>query len=182
MADEKNVQTTENQAAGDAAASESSKKGLNPAIIGVGGAVVGIVIVIILLMFTPLKKMLFGNSHSSAATEAVKNERVSEDKNVIFLPLPEVIVNLKNTGKGRGNILKALFVLELESEKDREGINKFTPLIIDQFQTFLREMEMSDLEGGTGIEKIRQELESRVNQVVSPIKVRKILTKEFLVQ
>lgn len=179
MADE-----TEQDAPAEKEQAPKAPEQKSPIIMIVVGAVVGIVVIIALLLFTPLKSLIGGGSNDSVQeTEEERLERIQkESKDIVFLPLPEIIVNLKNTGKGRGNVLKAIFVLELSSEKDREHINKFTPLITDQFQTFLREMEMIDLQGASGIEKTRSELETRINQVIAPVKIRQILIKDFLVQ
>lgn len=110
----------------------------------------------------------------------------SEDKDKkakekTFLPLPELIVNLKNA-KGKNTILRATFVLYMANEKNREHVSHYIPLITDQFQTFLRELDVVDVQGSSGIERIRQELLSRINQIVAPIKVKEVLVKDFLVQ
>ncbi len=98
-----------------------------------------------------------------------------------FLPIPEMIVNLKST-KSHGNILKAVFVLEIGTIQEKEEIEHLKPLIMDQFQSYLRELEISDVEGGAGIERVRQELFNRVNAIIAPLKVRQVLIKDFLVQ
>ena len=100
---------------------------------------------------------------------------------IAFLTMPELIVNLKAT-KNRGNILKATFVFEMNSLKDKEEVDHMKPLLIDQFQTYLRELEITDLQGSAGIERVRQALFSRVNATIAPFKVRQVLIKDFLIQ
>jgi len=56
------------------------------------------------------------------------------------------------------------------------------PRFIDQFQMFLRELDLEDIRGAAGLQRVRQELLTRVNTITAPIKVRNVLFKEFLVQ
>ena len=53
---------------------------------------------------------------------------------------------------------------------------------MDAFQTFLREMRPSDLEGSAGLYRLRDELTRRVNLAVSPNKINAVLFKEIIVQ
>ena len=43
-------------------------------------------------------------------------------------------------------------------------------------------MNVVDIQGASGIERIRQELLIRINQLVKPHKILEILVKDFLVQ
>ncbi|CAO4839327.1 MAG: hypothetical protein CNLJKLNK_00933 [Holosporales bacterium] len=137
------------------------------------------------LLYTPLGDKLLNKHKQEKAPGELSPEELLEmekkAKEITFLSLPEMIVNLK-TSKGKGNILKTTFVLQVANDKEREKIEKFTPLIIDQFQTFLRELDIIDVQGAAGIERIRQELFTRINQIISPFKIKEILVKDFLVQ
>ncbi len=141
-------------------------------IVAIGGTVAAI-------FFTPLKDVVFPKK-TNQVTE-VKEEAINLLE-VTFLQLPELIVNLRQNSKGKTNILKATFVLELIDPKDKDSIDHLKPLIVDQIQTYLRELQMSDVEGTAGLERVRNELKNRVLNVIAPIKIRGILYKEFLVQ
>jgi len=56
------------------------------------------------------------------------------------------------------------------------------PRVVDQFQTFLREMRIQDLRGSAGIYRLRQELLYRVNLAAQPVKVKDVLFQEILIQ
>lgn len=129
------------------------------------------------VFFTPLKDYFFQIKNSDTASEQPVN--VLE---ISFLQLPEMIINLRQNSKGKSNILKATFILELISMKDKDVIEHLKPIISDQLQTYLRELKIEDLEGASGIEKVRHELKTRVASVIIPVKIRNILFKEFLVQ
>jgi flagellar FliL protein len=130
------------------------------------------------VFLTPLKDKIMGSSASKAKTS---EEPEVDLKEITFLTLPEVIVNLKST-KGRGAILKAQFIIELATLKDKDPVDRVKPLIIDQFQSYLRELELTDLQGAAGLERIRQELQNRVSNLVAPVKIRQVLFKDFLIQ
>jgi len=104
-----------------------------------------------------------------------------EDKtNAAFFALPDFIVNLESNSGSR--FLKLRVQLELADEADLPAIEAITPRVIDQFQTYLREMRVQDLRGSAGIYRLRQELLYRVNIAAHPIKVTDVLFQEMLIQ
>ena len=113
-----------------------------------------------------------------------KDSKVEEKEiiDIAFLSLPDMLVNLKTTTSGKSNILKATFILELSNLQDKEKIEHLKPLIVDRFHTFLRELELRDLQGAEGIERVRQELFSRSNAICSPTQIKNVLIKEFIIQ
>ena len=54
--------------------------------------------------------------------------------------------------------------------------------IIDNFQTYLRELRIEDLRGSAGMYRLREELFVRVNAAAAPVKVKDVLFREMLVQ
>ncbi|MES2608250.1 MAG: flagellar basal body-associated FliL family protein [Pseudomonadota bacterium] len=132
------------------------------------------------VFLTPLKDKLFGENKEKI--HALKEEQSLQNlMEITFLQLPDVIVNLKATSSRPGT-LKASFIVELVKAKDKETVNHLKPLIIDQFQTYLRELEVSDVQGSVGLERVRQGLKNRIINLVSPIQIRQVLIKEFLIQ
>jgi flagellar FliL protein len=99
-----------------------------------------------------------------------------------FLDMPEMLVNLSSTGNGRAHYLKAKIVLEVSDQKIVEEIKPVLPRVLDAFQTYLREMRQSDLEGSAGLYRLRDELTRRVNLAVAPSKINAVLFKEIVVQ
>lgn len=99
-----------------------------------------------------------------------------------FFDLPEVLVNLQSPAPGRASYLKAKIVLEFEDDKLVEKVKPLMPRVMDAFQTYLREMRQSDLEGSAGLYRLRDELTRRVNLAVAPTKVNAVLFKEIVVQ
>src|SRR3954470_20387901 len=101
----------------------------------------------------------------------------------VFVDLPELLVNLTSAaGDNRARYLKARLVLEVSDQKMSEEIKPVMPRVMDAFQTFLREMRASDLEGSAGLYRMRDELTRRVNLAVAPNRINAVLFKEIIVQ
>ncbi len=98
-----------------------------------------------------------------------------------FLEIPDLLVNLSSVG-GQQRFLKLKVKLEVASPEDLAKLEGIAPRVVDQFQTFLREMRVQDLRGSAGIYRLRQELLYRVNLAAQPIKVKDVLFQEILIQ
>ena len=72
--------------------------------------------------------------------------------------------------------------LELENQTDEARIASVMPRIIDNFQVFLRELRVEELQGSQGIYRVKEELLARVNAAARPAKVKDVLIGEILVQ
>jgi flagellar FliL protein len=103
-------------------------------------------------------------------------------KPVVFVDLPEVVVNLSNPGADRTQYLRIKIVLELADQKMIEHIQPVMPRVMDAFQTYLRELRPSDLDGSAGLYRLKEELTRRVNASISPSRVNAVLFKEIVVQ
>ena len=98
-----------------------------------------------------------------------------------FMDLPEMLVNLQTTGRKQA-FLKLRVALELETITDQPRVEQMLPRIIDNFQVYLRLLRIEDLQGASGMHLLREELLTRVNAAVKPVKVSDVLFKEMLVQ
>jgi flagellar protein FliL len=103
-------------------------------------------------------------------------------KPVVFFDLPEVLVNLSNNGSERTQYLKIKVVLELPDQLLMQRIQPVMPRVLDTFQTYLRELRPSDLDGSSGLYRLKEELTRRVNAAIAPNKVSAVLFKEIVVQ
>jgi flagellar protein FliL len=119
-------------------------------------------------------KMFFGHKEPKEAASTVKP--------AVFVDLPEVLVNLSNTGSERTQYLKVKIVLELADQALMQQIQPVMPRLTDTFQTYLRELRPSDLDGSAGLYRLKEELTRRVNALIAPSKVNAVLFKEIVVQ
>ena len=117
---------------------------------------------------------LGGASHDKPAQAAVKP--------AIFVDLPDVLVNLSNAGTDRTQYLKVKIVLELPDPTVVAQIQPLMPRVMDAFQTYLRELRPTDLDGSAGLYRLKEELTRRVNAAVAPSRITAVLFKEIVVQ
>ena len=113
--------------------------------------------------------------------EEVVEEKVELSVGNTFMEIPDLIVNLNSTGR-KAAFLKIKISLEIENAEDMDEINQVMPRIIDNFQVYLRELRIADLQGSSGLYRLREELLRRVNLAVRPVRVKDILFNEMLVQ
>jgi flagellar FliL protein len=98
-----------------------------------------------------------------------------------FLPMPDMLVNL-NTPEGNPRYLRLRVQLELADESDIAAVEAVMPRVVDQFQTYLRELRVKDLRGSAGIYRLQIELLERVNAAAYPVEVKDVLFQEILIQ
>jgi flagellar FliL protein len=100
----------------------------------------------------------------------------------VFVDVPEMLVNLVGSPGERVQYLKVRVVLEVKEDKQLEAIKPTMPRVTDIFQTYLRELRPSDLNGSAGLFRLKEELTRRVNIAVAPSQVNAVLFKEIVVQ
>jgi flagellar protein FliL len=99
-----------------------------------------------------------------------------------FFEMPEVLVNLSNSTADRSQYLKVKIVLELPDSTMQPHVQNTMPRVMDAFQTYLRELRPSDLEGSAGLYRLKEELTRRVNVAIAPSRINAVLFKEIVVQ
>lgn len=119
--------------------------------------------------------LFFGNSGHEKPAKA-------ETKPAIFVDIPDVLVNLANAGTDRSQYLKVKIVLEVPDPSVVGQIQPLMPRVMDAFQTYLRELRPTDLDGSAGLYRLKEELTRRVNAAVAPNRITAVLFKEIVVQ
>jgi flagellar FliL protein len=100
----------------------------------------------------------------------------------VFVEVPDMLVNLVGAPGERVQYLKVKIVLEVKEEKQLEAIKPSMPRVSDIFQTYLRELRPTDLNGSAGLFRLKEELTRRVNVAVAPTQVNAVLFREIVVQ
>lgn len=108
-------------------------------------------------------------------------EEVFEVAPAYFLPLEGITVSLRSSSS-KPRFLKLEITLELANEGDQQIVTDVMPRVVDNFQAFLRELRVEELEGSQGIYRIREELLRRTNDAVAPVTVQDILFTDILIQ
>jgi flagellar FliL protein len=168
MADKKDAKSeTEGDAAPAAKAGGKSRK----LIIMIVGGVVG-------LGALGGGGYFFMGHHGAEASAAA----AAQAKAPIFVDMPDVLVNLSSSGSERTQYLKVKIALELPDEQVQAQITPMMPRLLDTFQTYLRELRPTDLDGSAGLYRLKEELTRRVDAAISPSKINAVLFKEIVVQ
>jgi len=111
----------------------------------------------------------------------LEQDRNNEDLQLLFVELDEQRFNLNTGGQG-SSFLSAKIVLEVDRESYRSDLQSKMPRILDEFNTYMRELRPEDLDGSAGIFRLKEELLMRINQAVAPTRVKDVLFQQFLVQ
>jgi flagellar protein FliL len=118
-----------------------------------------------------------GAADASATQQAVP----AAPPQVAYFDLPDLLVNIQ-TAEGGSAYLKLSLSLEVSSEEEKTGLQVLAPRIVDQMQSYLRELRTDDLKGSAGIMRLKEELLRRVNAAAAPYRIRDVLFKEIVVQ
>lgn len=97
------------------------------------------------------------------------------------LEVPDMVVNLTSDGK-TNRYLKLKVSLEVGGEEALKALETLMPRIVDDFQIFLRQLRVEDLQGSAGIYRLKEGLLLRANQTAQPTVVNNVLFREVLVQ
>ncbi len=99
----------------------------------------------------------------------------------VYFDLPQMLVNLNTSGK-QTSFIKTTITLEIASKEEVPLVEANLPRLMDSYNSFLREMRSTDLYGSAGMYRLREEMLSRANTVLAPVKVKDVLFREILVQ
>jgi flagellar FliL protein len=121
---------------------------------------------------------LMGGGEEAGEHEAEKEE---PPKEAVYIELPDMLVNLRSTGK-QPTYLKLAVSLELDDPLVVAEVEKVKPRIIDRFQVYLRELRAEDISGSAGVYRLKEELLARINSAIEPNEVKDVLFREMLIQ
>jgi flagellar FliL protein len=102
-------------------------------------------------------------------------------KDIVFVDLPDLLLNLNVTGK-RLRFLKVVTALEVANEEMAAIVRQMTPRILDNLHLYFRSVRPEELAGPDGIYRIKEDLLVRINDTIEPASIRDVLVKEMLVQ
>lgn len=114
---------------------------------------------------------------AKTSTPDSKTDQVS-----IVYPLKSFIVNLMGKSRLGNRYLKVIMQLEISFEKDKAIINKLTPQLRDTILLLLSDQTFDDVKTMEGKLELKQELLSRINNILGGEIVKQIYFTEFVVQ
>ena len=129
---------------------------------------------------------LLGLEDTSASTAVdVSTTTLNEDGTEVttfanIIPLDEIIINIRDRDFQR--LFKLSISLELVDPEDNPEVMQNLPILLDSFQSHLRGLRISEIEGSRAIYRIKEELIARANIVLHPVRIKNILFAELLIQ
>lgn len=172
---------------GDAAAEDTPKKGLINKLFGTKKMMMitgGGLLAVLLGIGGGLYFFVFSGHGADKTAEKVAGNAPQiplVPPQVAFMDIPDIVVNIQ-TADGSAAYLKLSVSLELQAASEKPGLTVLMPRVVDQFQSYLRELRVDDLRGSAGVMRIKEELMRRVNVAAAPYGVRDVLLKEMIVQ
>lgn len=121
-----------------------------------------------------------GTHAEAAAAEPVTALHLPAE-HATFVDIPDLIVNIQSAD-GTPAYLKLVVALEIDQPEAGTLVEPVLPRVVDQFQTYLRELRVDDIRGSAGVMRLKEELLRRVNLALAPLPVRDVLFKEMIVQ
>lgn len=121
--------------------------------------------------------------HGEAAAHGAEGAHGEGVVHPVFYDVPDILVNVA-TGDEKPAFLKLSVSLELEGEAEaaKAAIEPIMPRVVDQLQTYLRELRVEDLSGSASVFRLKEEMLRRVNLAVEPVKVKDVLFREMIIQ
>jgi flagellar FliL protein len=119
---------------------------------------------------------------AAGAEGDVGHAAACEEGNPCYYMMPKQIVNLAGGEGGRPPFLEIEIALESNDSATFDGVPDLMPRLKDQYQAFLRELRIEDLNGSAGSFRLRQELLKRFNIVMAPAKLDAVLIESMLIQ
>lgn len=132
-------------------------------------------------LFSAPEEAVDGHGEAAAHGEGHGGE---EAHHPVFFEVPDILVNVASSG-GKPVFLKLAVSLELEDGATEETLAELEPIVprvIDQLQTYLRELRIEDLSGSAAMFRLKEELLRRVNLSADPIKIKSVLFREMIIQ
>jgi len=123
--------------------------------------------------------MIFSFASWSFYEHFMKRANAIQEANY-YVPIPEIVVNLRSVNT-KGNILRTNLSLQVYHKEDEVKIKEFMPVILDQILSYLRDQSVGDLEG-PGLDRMREAILLRINNIVRPIKIHRIVLRDFIIQ
>lgn len=122
-----------------------------------------------------------GISYYAMKKKAPDVEMKNSLQSTMFIPIEEVTVNLR-TNDDSHSWLRVKVTLEVHGKNNYDVAVKMMPKIIDVFQTYLKELRKTDLDGSFGIYKMKDEMLMRINTMLYPAQIEGVFFQEIIMQ
>ncbi len=100
---------------------------------------------------------------------------------VKFFDVPPMVVNLRSPD-GSARFVKLHFVIVPGEKATDETLKAQLPLVIDAYQSFLRELRPEDLAGSAAVFRLKEEMLVRANEALGEGMIKDILIQDLVQQ
>lgn len=150
-----------------------------------GKKMIMIIVPVLLLLLGGGGAYMFMGDEEAVELDEDGNPIVAVDENaealeLLFYDIEPMLVNLTSVG-GKSAYLKLSVTLEVDKQSSIEELEVNLPRIVDNFQVYLRELRLEDINGSAGMFRLKEELLIRVNETIYPTRVNDVLFKEMLI-
>jgi len=166
MADEKLAET----GAEDGAPKKKGKLGL----------LIGVVLALVLGgggFFAVYSGMLLGSEGTTADTGHGEEVVIDELQPVSFVPLDPLVISIGSGATARHLRFRAELEVAPEAETD---VTQLSPRVMDVLNSYLRAVEVADLEDPSALVVLRAQMLRRIQLVTGEGRVRDLLIMEFV--
>ncbi|MCP5036726.1 MAG: flagellar basal body protein FliL [Rhodobacteraceae bacterium] len=121
--------------------------------------------------------MIFGTADPHEAVDAEHGEAPTELPPIAFVPLDPLVISLG----GASNPRHLRFRAELEVEPAyQDDVTELVPRVLDVLNSYLRAVELRDLENSSALVNLRAQMLRRIQLVTGEGRVRDLLIMEFV--
>lgn len=107
--------------------------------------------------------------------------KMIQGREILFYNVPTLLVNL-NAPPGEAHYLKLRISIQFDNPAAKDRMIQVQPRVLDSFETYLRQLRPTDLNGAAGLYRLKEELLLRVNKALQPFRAQDVLLQQMLVQ
>jgi flagellar basal body-associated protein FliL len=123
----------------------------------------------------------YSTIHKSFFNSNKNKSKISAHSTDAFLSLKPFIVNL-NSNDTTPHFISLSIDLQLKDKNHIPIINSKMFIIRDVIEAYLRKFSYKDLQGDAGIDRLRQGIISKIDEIIDPYHVKDLLFQNLLVQ
>ena len=118
--------------------------------------------------------MILGSESPEHKTEEIHLDAVPD---VAFVPVDQMVISLNGSAQSKHLMFRA----ELEVPSSfKSDVEKLLPRVVDVLNSYLRALELADLEDRTALTRLRAQMLRRVQIVTGQGRVNDLLIMEFV--
>ncbi len=141
---------------------------------------VQLVVAVALVYFVIVPRVWPDKVKKSEPKAEVKKEKKEKDELGVIFTISDLTVNPKDSYGRRFAVFEV--ALEVESESDKKELERYRPIIVDQFLDYLRSRTVAQLTIELDIQKMKYDMSERVNEIIGKNIVKNLYFTRFVLE